>query len=313
MMAFLTLLYIGVLFLLVRFRLVPWNTFWKISPAIWLTLLFVVLFIPMNWGAPSGPVVILRQSVAIVPNVAGEVLDVPVAPNTPLKAGDVLFRIFPAPFEAQVRQVEAQLTLAHLNLDRASQLQQRDAGTLATLQQRQAEVDSTQAQLDQARLSLKNTVVRAPADGYVTNLALRKGARVAASPDAAAMAFIETGETGAAAQINQTFARYIEPGQLVELAFKFLPGRIYTGHVTALIQATSLGQVQVNGSATSGVNAELTPFAVRLTIDDPSVAEQLPAGAVGEAAIYTDVAPMTHIIRRVMIRMSSYLNYVLSF
>jgi multidrug resistance efflux pump len=107
--AFLALLYIGLLFLLVWFKIVPWNTFWKISPVIWVVLLFVVLFIPMNWGAPSGDIVVLRQSVAIVPNVAGEVIDVPVQPNTPLKAGDILFKIDPAPYEAQVRQIEAQL------------------------------------------------------------------------------------------------------------------------------------------------------------------------------------------------------------
>jgi hypothetical protein len=50
MIAFLTLIYIGILFLLVRFKIVPWNTFWKVSPAIWVDLLNVVLFIPMNWG-----------------------------------------------------------------------------------------------------------------------------------------------------------------------------------------------------------------------------------------------------------------------
>jgi multidrug resistance efflux pump len=51
------------------------------------------LFIPMGWGAPQGPALVLRQSVQIVPNVAGEVTDVPVEPNKPLKACDVLFKI----------------------------------------------------------------------------------------------------------------------------------------------------------------------------------------------------------------------------
>ena len=66
MIAFLTLIYIGVLFLLVRFKIVPRNTFWKVSPAIWMVFLTVVLFFPMNWGAPSGPAVVIRQSVAPV-------------------------------------------------------------------------------------------------------------------------------------------------------------------------------------------------------------------------------------------------------
>jgi RND family efflux transporter MFP subunit len=313
MIAFLTLLYIGVLYLLVRFKLVPWNTFWKISPAIWLVLLFVVLFIPMNWGAPSGPVVILRHSVAIVPNVAGEVIDVPVEPNGQLKAGDVLFRIDPTPYEAQVRQIEAQLKLAQLNLERAKELQQRNAGTLATLQQRQAELDSLNAQLDAAKWNLAKTVVRAPANGYVTNVALRKGARVAAVPVAPVMAFIETDDTAAAILINQIYARHIMPRQPVELTFKFLPGKVYTGHVDALIQATSRGQVQVSGNAATPVAVQPLPFVVRVTLDDPTVAASLPAGTVGEAAIYTGSAKATHIIRRVMIRMSTFLNYVLPF
>jgi multidrug resistance efflux pump len=311
--AFLALLYIGLLFLLVRFKIVPWNTFWKISPAIWVVLLFVVLFIPMNWGAPSGDIVVLRQSVAIVPNVAGEVIDVPVQPNTPLKTGDVLFRIDPAPYEAQVRQIEAQLKLAEMNLERAGQLEQRQAGTLATLQQREAERDALRAQLDSAKWNLDKTTVRAPSDGFVTNVGLRKGARVAAFPVSAVMAFIETEDTAVAVQVQQIYARHISPGQPVELTFKFLPGRIYTGRVVALLPATALGQQQTSGTAARPLNIQPAPFPVRIELDDRSIADRLPAGTTGEAAIYTNSVKPTHIIRRVMIRMSSYLNYVIPF
>lgn len=313
MIGFLTLLYIGVLFLLVRFKIVPWNTFWKISPVIWMVLLFVVLFIPMNWGAPSGQIVVIRQSVAIVPNVAGEVIDVPVVPNTPLKAGDILFRIDPVPYEAQVRQIDAQLKLAQINLDRARQLERTQAGTLATLQQREAEVDALRAQLDSAKWNLDKTVVRAPSDGFVTNVGLRKGARVAAFPVAAVMAFIETADTLVGVQIQQIYARHIAPGQSVELAFKFFPGKVYRGHVVSLLPATALGQGQATGAATQPVNIEPAPFGVRVELDDPSIANLLPAGATGEAAIYTDSVRITHIIRRVMIRMSAYLDYVIPF
>jgi hypothetical protein len=38
MIAFLTFLYGGILYLLVRFKVVPWNTFWKVSPAIWMVV-----------------------------------------------------------------------------------------------------------------------------------------------------------------------------------------------------------------------------------------------------------------------------------
>ena len=102
------------------------------------------------------------------------------------------------------------------------------------------------AQLDGAKWNLDKTVVRAPADGYVTNLALRKGARVAtaASP---VMAFIDTSETIVGVEIPQIDARYIEPGQPVEVTFKFCPGEVYTGKVEAVLQAISTGQVQTVG------------------------------------------------------------------
>ena len=60
------------------------------------------LFIPMGWGAPQGPTLVVRNSVAVLPNVAGEVTDVPVEANKPLKAGDVLFKIDPVPYQSQV-------------------------------------------------------------------------------------------------------------------------------------------------------------------------------------------------------------------
>jgi hypothetical protein len=48
-------------------------------------------------------------------------------------------------------------------------------------------------------------------------------------------------------------------------------------------------------------------------LDDRAIAALVPAGATGEAAIYTQSASPTHIIRRVMIRMTAYLNYFLPF
>ena len=313
MIGFLTIIYGVILYALVHLKVVPWNTFWKISPAIWAGFWFVVLFIPMNWGAPTGSAVVIRYSVPIVPNVAGEVIDVPVKPNTPLKKDDILFRIDPVPYEAQVRQFESQIELAELRLQQSTELQKSNAVPLTVVQERQSQVNTLRAQLDGAKYNLDKTVVRAPSNGFVTNVGLRKGARVAAFPTTAVMAFIETDETIVGAQIHQSFARYVAPGQPVEIAFKFLPGKIYTGHIAAVPQATSLGQGQASGLVASFVDIRPVPFPVRIALDDPALAMSLPAGSTGEVAIYTDNVKLTHIIRRVMIRMSAYLNYVIPF
>jgi multidrug resistance efflux pump len=209
--------YLVILFVLVKIRIVPFNLFWKISPIIFLLLLLVGLFIPMGWGAPQGSALVVRQSVAIVPDVAGEVLDVPVEPNKPLKAGDVLFRIDPTPYTATVNALEAQLKFQELRLSQMTQLQTQRVGRAFDVEQRQAEVDQLKAQVEGAKWNLDKTVVRAPADGYVTNLALRKGARVANLPLAPVMAFIDTSETIVGVEIPQIDARYVAAGQDVEL------------------------------------------------------------------------------------------------
>jgi RND family efflux transporter MFP subunit len=312
MIIFLLLVYLALLFLLVRLKVVPLNLFWKISPLIWLLILNIGLFIPMGWGAPSGPLLVVRQSVQIVPDVAGEVIDVPVAPNTPLKAGDVLFRIDPVPFQSQVDALQAQLSFSELRHEQFTTLQRGDAGRAFDVQQREAEVAQLKAQLAGAKWNLDKTVVRAPADGFVTNVTLRKGARVANLPLSPVMAFIDTSETVIGTEIAQIYARYIEPGQKAEVTFKLFPGRIFNAEVETMLQAVSTGQIKPSGFAVTPSEVQSAPFVVRLKIDD-DLAKQLPAGATGEAAIFTDHVKAAHVIRRVMLRMTAIMNYIIPF
>jgi RND family efflux transporter MFP subunit len=305
--------YLLILFLLVHFKIVPFNLFWKISPVIVLLVLLVGLFIPMNWGAPQGSALVIRNSVPIVPNVAGEVTDVPVQPNTPLKAGDILFRIDPVPYKASVDALEAQLKFQELRLSQMSQLERTGTGRTFDVEQRQAEVDQLKGQVEGAKYNLEQTIVRAPADGYVTNLALRKGARVANLPLSPVMAFIDTSETIIGVTIQQIGARYLQPGQPVELTFKFFPGQVYTGKVHSILQAVSSGQTAISGQAVTPRAIEAAPFVVRVTLDDDAIARQLPAGAAGDAAIFTDRIRPAHMIRKVLLRQLAILNYVWPF
>jgi RND family efflux transporter MFP subunit len=303
-------IYLLVLFLLVHFKVISFNPFWKASPFLVLFLLLVGLFIPMGWGAPQGAALVIRQSVPIVPNVAGEVVEVPVEANTPLRFGDVLFRIDPIPFQAQVDTLAAQLKFEQLRRSQMTQLQENQTGRAFDVQQRQASVDQLTAQLAGAQYNLEQTVVRAPADGYVTNLGLRKGARVSTLPLSPVMAFVDTSETLVGVEIQQIDARYVRPGQEVEVTFKFLPGRVYAGKVVAVLQALSTGQAQASGQAITPPRIESVPFGVRVALDDAEVARRLPAGATGTAAIFTDRIKPSHIIRKVLLRQIAILNYV---
>jgi multidrug resistance efflux pump len=302
--------YLVLLFVLVRFHVIRFNLFWKVSPFIVLVLLNLGLFIPMGWGAPQGPVLVIRNSVAIVPNVAGEVIDVPVEANKPLKAGDVLFRIDPVPYQAQVAAIEAQLKLSTTRLGQMTQLYERDSGRGFDVEQRQSEVDQLKGQLEGAKWNLDKTTVLAPADGYVTNLALRKGARVANLPLSPVMAFIDTSDTLIGVEIAQIDARYVRPGQPVEVTFKFAPGTVYSGKVESILQAIATGQVQTSGQAVMPKSISSAPFVVRIRLDDAETAKGLPAGSTGDAAIYTDHVKLAHIIRKILLRQIAITNYV---
>jgi RND family efflux transporter MFP subunit len=251
---------------------------------------------------------VLRNSVQIVPSVAGEVIEVPVTANTPLKSGDVLFRIDPTTYRAQVDALTAQLKFQELRLSQMTDLQQRDSGRAFDVQQRQAEVDQLKGQLDGAQWNLDKTTVRAPADGYVTNLGLRKGARVTAQSPV--MAFIDTSDTIIGAEVPQIYARYIEVGQPVEVTFKIFPGEVFTGRVEAVLQAIASGQTQTGGTAVAPTEVASAPFIIRFKLDDQKLAERLPAGSTGTAAIYTDHVTVAHVIRKVILRQAAILNYV---
>ena len=302
--------YLVLLFVIVKLGLVRFNLFWKVSPLIVLLLLLFGLFIPMGWGAPQGAAVVVRNSVAIVPDVAGEVAEVPVVANTPLRTGDVLFRIDPTPFDAQVKAISAQLKLSATRLSQMTQLFERDSGRGFDVEQRQSEVDQLRAQLEGAQWNLDKTVVRAPAEGYVTNVALRKGARVANLPLAPVMAFIDTSDTLIGVEIAQNDARYVRPGQEAEITFKAMPGRVYAAKVESILQAVATGQVQPSGLAVAPKGVQSLPFVVRIRLDDAEFARALPAGATGDAAIFTDRVEVAHVIRKVLLRQTAIINYV---
>jgi RND family efflux transporter MFP subunit len=98
-----------------------------------------------------------------------------------VKAGDLLYRIDPRPFEAAVGQAEAELAsnearlrLAQITLDRKQQSAAGNAVSKLELDQAVAERDAAKAsydlanrKLDASRLDLEYTNIRAPFDGRI--------------------------------------------------------------------------------------------------------------------------------------------------
>ena len=310
MILFLTLIYVGILAILIKVKVVPLNTFTKTSPVLFALLLMVGIFIPMQFAAPSGPVVAGRQVVQVVPNVAGRVTEVAAQAYQPMQKGDLLFRIDDRPYRAAVAALEAQLVLAKRRLEQSTELQRESAGSLYEVEAAEAQVKSLEAQLDAALFNLENTEVRAPADGHVTALALREGSLLVAAPLAQAMPFVDESELVVLAQIHQINLRHVAPGQEAEVVFKTRPGRIFKGEVGYVLSDLATGQVAPGGVLPIPGDMLPAPFYVRILLDDREAAQTLETGAVGVAAIYTGEFEVSYLIRRVMIRMDAWLAYI---
>ena len=175
-----------------------------------------------------------------------------------------------------------------------------------------AQIAQAEAELANAKWELSQTTYYAPADGTVVALTLRPGAMAVPLPMTPAMNFIED-EQWILAIYHQNEVRKVKPGQEAEIAFKMYPGRIVKGKVDSIMWATAQGQLPIGTMNTAGGVAPIPPqsLAVRLLPDAKDKDIFLAAGAHGAGAVYTDSGHMIHIIRKVMVRISAKLDWLI--
>lgn len=94
-----------------KFRLVRWGWISGTIAALGGAIILAVFLAMFNHLTPSGNFTVVSRVIEVTPNVAGQVTTIPIKPNEPVKAGTVLFRIDPTPFQYKVNQLEA--SLAH--------------------------------------------------------------------------------------------------------------------------------------------------------------------------------------------------------
>jgi multidrug resistance efflux pump len=92
-----------------KFKLVRWG--WLSgAAAVAVGALILATFLALfNYLTPSGRVTVTGRVVEVTPNVTGQIISIPVKPNLPVKANEVLFQIDPAPFQYKVTQLQASL------------------------------------------------------------------------------------------------------------------------------------------------------------------------------------------------------------
>jgi RND family efflux transporter MFP subunit len=281
----------------------------KIVPAVIWVLLGLLVFMPMSWIAPTGPVVILARSIQISSSVAGIVTDVKPTDGQPLKKGDVLFTLDQTTYRSAVDQVKTQLELVKDGLRRKTQLFRRGAGREIDVVLAQSEVNRLTAALEGASWELEQTIIRAPSNGYVSNVVLPIGARVNANVPV--MPFFNADERFIVVQIEQNHLRYIKVGQPAEVIFNDRPGQTFAAKVALISRANPAGQVTPTGLAISVETPRSSPFWIAVALEQTDLV--LRPGVTGSAAIYTKQDGLRYVVRKVYLRMQSLLSYLFVF
>ncbi|TNH86103.1 HlyD family secretion protein [Aeromonas sobria] len=323
---------------------IPLNKWTVPTAALGGIILIGTLIMLMNYNHPYSEMARnYYVSTPIVPLVKGRVVEVPVKPNQLVKKGDVLFRIDDEPFRLKadsltarlesnrehLKSIEARLRSAKLDRDRARELMQRGVGKQRDLDVSQANVDDIVAQIDQQKANLNDlqsqlqeakyqqaqTVVYAPTDGHVVQLALRPGMIATPFMFRPVMTFVHKDDTAYVGWFWQNSMQRLAVGDEAEVVIDGVPGKIFKATVTSVIPAIAAGNVQANVGLldqTTAVRPGRLP--VLISITDPEWAKyQVIAGASGQAAIYTEHFHHVSIMRKILLRMGSWMNYIFPF
>ncbi len=198
---------------------------------------------------------------------------------------------------ASVRQSNANLTQSRLSVETAD-----------------ARIDELETQLSDSEYDLKQTTVRAPGDGFVTNLQLQPGMLIGGAGNTAVMSFVlERSEHNlgmVVASFGQKNYLRIKAGNYAEIALHAYPGQIFTGRVVNTIDVSGAGQLMASGDLPSQlIDGSSTNFAVRIKLDDADEL-RLPAGSQAMAAVYTEDVQIAGIPIMFLIRAKSWMNFL---
>lgn len=255
-----------------------------------------------------------ETEVKISPEVAGEIIELPVIDGQTVKKGDLLIRIKPDAYKAQVAQQEAAITAAKaMSLQNKAQLgkAQEDLKRYTDLYSRKvindsdmttyktqaqvteatysaslAQIEQAQSLLSQSRDLLDKTSIYSPIDGIVSLLSVKLGERVVATGQFAGtevMRVADLNRMEARVNVNENDVVNVKNDDEANVAIDAYPNRVFRATVYQI----------ANTAVTTSANTqeEVTNFEVRLRVrtDGARMRPGMSATADIETATVKDV------------------------
>ena len=249
--------------------------------------------------------------VKISPEVAGEIIEMPVIVGQPVQKGDLLIKIKPNNYIARVKQAEASLSAAQadslqrkvqmlndqLDLRRAQELYTKKllsetdykaAETKSEVSQASYasslhQIDVAKSNLDQNEDLLSKCVIYSPMDGVISVLSSEIGERVVATGDFAGTEVMRVANFGSMevrVDVNENDVVNVEIGEKALIKVDAYPGKLLVGTVKRIASTATVKN--------EGTQQEVTNFEVRIQVTNPAV--QLRPGMSASVDIQTQTA-----------------------
>src|SRR6516162_4204319 len=206
--------------------------------------------------------------VTMAPQVAGQIVQLPVADNQFVHKGDLLMVIDPTNYKIAVSLAEAAVQQAQANaqnVEREAKRRQELTTLAVTVEEKQtyasnalaseAQLQQAQANLDQARVNLQRTEIRSPVNGWVTNLLAQLGDYANVGQNE--ISVVDADSFWIDGYFEET---NIEPIRVGDPANVKLMGysQIVRGHVDSIARAINVPNAQPNGAGLAQVNPIFT-------------------------------------------------------
>jgi HlyD family secretion protein len=255
--------------------------------------------------------------VKISPEVAGELIEIAIIEGQSVKKGDLLVRIKPDFYQAQLEQQEAalasaraasvlsqaRLTKAEQDFKQAQELYGKqlvsDADFTAAktnIDVAKADFDSSLAQirrtegsLSQARDSLAKTTIYSPMDGSISSKTSEVGERVVGTGSFAGteiMRIADLSSMEVRVKVNENDIINVKVGDPAAVLVDAFPGRKFAGVVGEISSSAITSGAQ---SAASSASDEVTNFLVKIRVKDRDV--KLRPGMSATVDIETETVP----------------------
>jgi multidrug resistance efflux pump len=227
--------------------------------------------------------------VTMAPEVAGRIVELPVADNQFVHKGDLLMVIDPTNFKIAVSLAEAAVQQAQANAQQLTDLAAttEEKQTFATTAlATQAQYQQAQANLDQARVNLQRTEIRSPVNGYVTNLLAQLGDYANVGQNEISVVDADSfWVDGYFEETNLEPIRVGDPASVKLMGYS----KIVRGHVGSIARGINVANAAPNGQGLANVNPIFTWVRLAQRIPVRIHIDHVPEGVVLSAGMTATV------------------------